>query len=147
LVLAAGLLLLAIVLWPPWQGDRTRQTPPNVVSKAPPSTGESVLYVLEPGLLRSGAGNQISVPASAQMARFELNMGGSLPSGEFEAILGTPENPGIWKGAAVPRDHRLAVSVPTSVLAAGDYTLSVLATGNSQASPAVATYYFRVVKP
>ena len=147
LAFAAGLLLLAIALWFPFRGDRLPRTSPSAVSKAPPSTGESVSYVLEPGLLRSGTGNQISVPASAQIARFELNIGGSLPSGEFEAILGTPENPGIWKGAAVPRNHRLVVSVPTSVLAPGDYTWSVLATGNSQASQAVATYYFRVVKP
>jgi hypothetical protein len=147
LAFAAGLLLLAMVLWFPFRGDRSRQTFPSAVSKAPPSTGESVSFVLEPGLLRSGAGNQISVPASAQMARFELKIGASLPSGEFEAILGTPENPGIWKGAAFPQNHSLSVSVPTSVLATGDYTLSVLATGNSQTAPAVATYYFRVVKP
>src|SRR5262249_36487133 len=147
LAFAAVLSLLAVVVWLPWRGDRARQTSRSVENKPPSSTRESVLYVLEPGLLRSGAGNQINVPATAEMAQFDLNTGNSLPGSEFEAILGTPENPDIWKGAAVRKDHRLSVSVPASLLAIGDYTLRVFAASNSPDSQAVATYYFRVIKP
>jgi hypothetical protein len=146
LALAAGLLVLAIFLWPSWRGGPSLQTHPSEVTEGSLPTGESVLYVLEPGLLRSGSGNHINVPATAHVAQFDLNASNSLPGNEFDAILGTPEKPGIWKGTVLRKDHRLSVSVPATVLTTGDYTLSISAASNFHDAPVLATYYFRVVK-
>jgi hypothetical protein len=100
-------------------------------------------FVLEPGLSRSGGGYaQISVPPGTDVVRLEL----ALPSAggdaqTYQATLGTPEKPALWKGAA-PREESSAVaSVPSSVLLPGDYALELEAGGKE-----VATYSFRVTR-
>jgi hypothetical protein len=144
--LAVGVLLLGVILWPSWRSRHSSQTPSYAASGPPSSASETAFYVLEPGLLRSGGGNQIELPETAQLAQFDLLASDSTPPGRYYAVLGTPEHPQMWKGAVVRRDNRLSVSIPAAVLKNADYTLSLTSGSGAQNSVPVTTYYFRVLK-
>jgi len=100
-------------------------------------------FVLEPGLSRSGGGYaQIRVPPGTDVVRLELTLpyaGGEAQT--YQATLGTPEKPALWKGAALREESSAVASVTASVLLPGDYALELEAGGKE-----VATYSFRVTR-
>ena len=103
-----------------------------------------VTFVLEPGLTRSEdeRGVEIKVPPGTDLVRFELTL--PYPAGKAETyhvVVGTPERPAVWDGAASPDNAMAVVNIPAKVLLAGDYTLELQADGKD-----LATYCFRVAK-
>jgi hypothetical protein len=99
-------------------------------------------FALEPGLTRSGGGVEINVPRGTDVVRLELAL--PYPAGQtatYHAVLGSPERPGLWEGAASRNDATIVVSVPAKMLLAGDYTVELQADGKD-----MATYAFRVAK-
>jgi hypothetical protein len=107
-------------------------------------TTSFVTLVLEPGLTRSegAGGEEIKVPPGTDEVRLELAL--PYPAGQaaaYRVIVGSPERPAVWKGAASRNDAMVVADVPAQVLLAGDYTVELQADGKD-----VATYCFRVAK-
>jgi len=102
-----------------------------------------VTFVLEPGLTRSEGGGEveIKVPPGTDMVRFELALPYPGKADTYHVVVGTPERPAAWNGAASPNNAIAVVNMPAKVLLAGDYTLELQANGKE-----VATYCFRVAK-
>jgi hypothetical protein len=102
-----------------------------------------VTFVLEPGLTRSEGerGVEIKVPPGTELVRLELTLPYPGKAETYHVVVGTPERPAVWDGAASRKDATVVVSVPVKALLAGDYTLELQADGKD-----VATYCFRVAK-
>jgi hypothetical protein len=101
-----------------------------------------VSFSLDPGLVRSGGGVKIRIPPGTQV-RLRLALANPPGQAVYRVVVGTPERPNIWSGAAVLRDTSLTTVVPADVLSAGDYTLQLQTASNNNWEN-VATYYFRV---
>jgi len=110
-------------------------------SKTP--SASFVTFVLEPGLTRSagGGGVEIKVPPGTNLVRLELALPYPGKAETYHVVVGTPERPAMWDGAASPNNAMVVVNMPAKVLLAGDYTLELQANGKE-----VATYSFRVAK-
>ena len=102
-----------------------------------------VTFVLEPGLTRSEGGGEleIKVPPGTDLVRLELALPSPGKAETYHVVVGTPERPAVWDGAASPNDAMAVVNIPAKALLAGDYTLELQANGKE-----VATYSFRVAK-
>jgi hypothetical protein len=102
-----------------------------------------VTFVLEPGLTRSEGerGVEIKVPPGTELVRFELTLPYPGRAETYHVVVGTPERPAVWDGAASPDNAMAVVNIPAKVLLAGDYTLELQADGKD-----LATYCFRVAK-
>jgi len=109
-------------------------------------TSEKTSYAsfqLEPGLTRSRGGQlEINVSPGTDVVLLELALPDSAGRGEtYHVVLGTPEHPAAWNGAASAKGAVAVASVPAKVLKAGDYTLELQVDGKD-----VGTYSFRVAK-
>jgi len=106
-------------------------------------TASFVTFVLEPGLTRSegGGGVEIKVPPGTDLVRLELALPYPSKVPTYHVVVGTPERPAVWDGAASPNNAMAVVNMPAKVLLAGDYALELQANGKE-----VATYCFRVAK-
>jgi hypothetical protein len=144
--LVFAVLLLAFILWQSRPTRHFSQTSSYAPIEPPSPALETSFQVLEPGLLRSGGGNQIELPETAQWVQFDLLRSNSTALAEYDAVLATPEHPTMWQGVVVHRNDRLSVSIPAAVLKNADYTLSVVPRSRGQHLLPVATYYFRVLK-
>jgi hypothetical protein len=102
---------------------------------------------LQPARTRSGEGNagaRFAIAADIQEVHFFLAKKQVQADQPYQVILGTPERPGIFSGAARVENGTVAVTVPAKLLIPGDYTLelqSIAADGRKQR---LTTYYFRV---
>jgi hypothetical protein len=134
-VAAAAAILIALLL--PLQRKH------SVQQFVPASEKISVAtFALAPGLTRSGGGVEIKVPRGTDVIQLELAL--PYPAGQTEtyhAVLGSPERPGIWEGAASRNDTTVVIRVPAKMLLAGDYSVELLADGKD-----TAMYAFRVAK-
>ena len=106
-------------------------------------TASFVTFVLEPGLTRSKGGGEveIKVPPGTELVRLELALPYPSKVPTYHVVVGTPERPAVWDGAASPNNAMAVVNMPAKVLLAGDYTLELQADGKD-----LATYCFRVAK-
>ena len=106
-------------------------------------TPSFVTFVVEPGLTRSEGGGEveIKVPPGTDLVRLELALPYPGKGETYHVVVGTPERPAVWDGAASPNNAMAVVNIPAKALLAGDYTLELQANGKE-----VATYSFRVAK-
>jgi hypothetical protein len=140
--------MAAIVLAVVWQRPVNKQSPAlgkdsaQIAQNTPPKLS----FRLEPGLLRSGSGLQISLPAETGEVQLKLiwRKGAALQG--YRAVLGTPERPNVWSGEAVFQDGVLIATVPAHVLIPGDYLLELQTPGQGSKAERQVTYYFRVAK-
>jgi hypothetical protein len=130
-VALAAVIVCAIVL-PRWTGHLGDQPLQNPLS---------LRVSLEPGLVRGGGGVQITLPAATRQVQFELALPQSATDETYHAVLETPERPQVWNGMATREGKAAIITIPSDLLAAGDYTIDLEVAGNR-----VANYYFRVLK-
>jgi hypothetical protein len=129
----AAVVTLMAVLWPIWRRSPSDHGKPGKTSY--------VSFSLEPGITRSSEGAQIALPRDIDEVHFELAVPHAAALPTYDAVLGTPERPGAWKGVAASQNGHLIVAVPVKVLSAGDYALELQRSGKE-----VMTFYFRVAK-
>jgi hypothetical protein len=134
---AAAVILIAAGLWQ--LGHRSSSD--HVAQPGKTSYVSFATFSLEPGNTRSGEGTQITLPPGFDEVHFELNVANAAAVQTYQAVLGTAERPGAWKGVAAPQNGHLVAVVPVKVLRAGDYTLELQRSGEE-----VMTFYFRVAK-
>lgn len=140
----AAVIVIAVFLLRPV----IRQNPPAAGTSAvvAQKTVPELSFTLEPGLVRSGSGMQISIPAGSSKVQFKLIWRGVIAPQGYQVALGTPERPDAWSGRAVSKDGVLVATVPAEVLVAGDYVLRLHKLGPGARAEDQATYYFRVTK-
>ena len=135
---AAAVLVLIAVLWPWWRNQPLSQQPPlHDISQLRVS--------LSPGLVRGGAGVQITLPSGTRQVQFELTLPKQATDDSYRVILKTPEKPDVWSGLAVRKGLTAIVRVPANLLAAGDYTLELQGRTDTSGE-GIAIYYLRVMK-
>ncbi len=105
----------------------------------------SISFSLEPGLTRLNGGAQISIPAEIKQVQFQLELARPAASGNYRAVLNTPERTGVWSGAASLTVNKAVVTVPAQALPRGDYTLELQANRNAVWEE-IETYYFRMLR-
>ena len=136
---AAAILVLIAVLWPWWRN--------RPFSQQPSLQDTSQLRVsLSPGLVRGGAGVQISLPSGTRQVQFELTLPKQATDESYRVILKTPEKPDVWSGLAVHKRLTATVRIPANLLVAGDYTLELQGRGADTSGEDIAIYYLRVMK-
>lgn len=100
-----------------------------------------VIFQLDPEVMRGEGGDAALDAKGAKTVRFELKIPADAAGGRYEAVLGTPEAPGLWAGvveAGAPA-ARVPLEIPASGLKRGEYILELR---NGQG--VVASYQFRV---
>jgi hypothetical protein len=138
--IACAAAALAVAVWWVWWKAPATQTRTGVAEVA-------MSVALQPARTRSGEGNagaQFAIAADIQEVHFLLAEKQVQADQHYQVILGTPERPGIFSGAARIENGTVAVTVPAKLLIPGDYTLelqSIAADGRKQL---LTTYYFRV---
>jgi hypothetical protein len=132
----ASLLAAAALVFAVWLPSRKYLESPHIASDAS--------FELEAGQTRSGGGRQIALPAGARAIEFRLRLQDRSDFRNWRVSLGTVEHPESWSGPASLRDRLVVTVVPASVLAPGDYTLTLFGGDASGTMPERATYYFRV---
>jgi hypothetical protein len=130
----AAVIILVAVFSPLW-----RRSPIDHGTK--PGKTSYVSFSLEPGITRSSEGAQIVLPRDIDEVHFELAVSNAAALQAYDAVLGTSERPGAWKGVAAPQNGYLIVAVPIKALSAGDYTLELQRSGEE-----TMTFYFRLAK-
>jgi hypothetical protein len=136
LAAAAAVILLLAVLWPYWN-----KRPP--APRPGESAGAEIMAALQPGLLRSGSGVSIHLPQAARI-RFELALANPASGAAYRAIVGTPEHPDVWHGAADLQGEHIVTVMPAGVLSRGDYILELQVKERPDTWTRAASYYFRV---
>lgn len=136
LAAAAAVILVALLLQLP-----RKQPVQQFVQTS--ETASIVTFGLEPGLTRSEGGGEmeIKVPPGTDLVRLELALPSPGKAETYHVVVGTPERPAVWNGAASLNNAMVVVNMPAKVLLAGDYSLELQANGKD-----VATYSFRVAK-
>lgn len=101
---------------------------------------------LKPGRLRSGGGEQITVPHGIEQLHFSLSISGLPAYDRYQIVVGTPEHPRLFTGMAFRQGSSMTANVPAAQLAAGDYTLELLGVVPDGAGQPIETYFFRLAK-
>ena len=124
---------------------------PQAPTHAPEPEANTVAFVLTPGLTRGGAqeSSLLVIPAGVSQVRLEARVEGDYTS--YEAVLQTAESKGIWrkgnlKAQVFPEGKKIFLDVPSSLLAPGDYILTLRGLPASGSREIVAEYAFRVSK-
>jgi len=155
--LSATFLLLVAGGW--WLVYRSRRSPTSAPVATTPHTQvpvqrqepEVVAFVLAPGTARgseSGSGSLL-IPPGVTRVRFEARFEGDYP--EYEAVLETAENKPVWstrnlKAQAFPGGKNIFIEISSSLLAPGDYILTLHGLPARGAPETAAEYAFRVAK-
>jgi hypothetical protein len=155
--LSATFLLLVAGGW--WLGYRSRHSPTSAPVETTPHTQvpvqrqepEVVAFVLTTGTARgseSGSGSLV-IPPGVTRVRFEARFEGDYP--EYKAVLETAENKPVWiirnlKAQAFPGGKNIFIDTSSSLLAPGDYILTLQGLPARGAPEIAAEYAFRVAK-
>lgn len=104
-------------------------------------TPSALVFALDPEVLRAAGEDTAIDTKGAKSVRFELKIPDGASGGRYEAVLGTPETPGLWKGAveAGAPSVRAPLEIPASELKRGAYILEL-----RDGQGVVASYQFRV---
>jgi len=155
--LSATFLLLVSAGW--WLGYRSGRSPASTPVATTPHTQvrlqqqepEVVAFVLTPGLVRGGEPGALSlvIPPGVRRVRLEAQFEGDYP--EYEAVLETAENKRVWstrnlKAQAFPGGKNIFIDISSSLLAPGDYILTLHGLPAMGAPETAAEYAFRVAK-
>jgi hypothetical protein len=168
--ISAALVVLVVGSW--WLVRRSMQSSPNAQGAASTARGlpgqepepqpqapthppepeaNTVAFVLTPGLTRGGAqeSSPLVIPAGVSQVRLEARVEGDYSS--YEAGLQTAESKSILrkgdlKAQVSPEGNRILLDVPSSLLAPGDYILTLHGLPASGSPEIVAEYTFRVGK-
>ena len=145
-ILAPALAILVLTFgWIVWKGASLTQS-------GRPIMGSQIAFRMKPGLRRSSQEGSSSTPQQFALAgriheiRFDLEIVALPQYKSYRALVGTPERPATWSGAATVQGDILSATVPADVLPIGDYTLQlqgVTSTGNAEP---IDIYYFRLTK-
>lgn len=100
-----------------------------------------VVFQLDPEVMRGEGGDTALEARGAKTVRFELKIPAGAAGGRYEAVLGTPETPGLWKGVVETGAPtvRTPLEIPASGLVRGEYILEL-----RDGQGVVASYQFRV---
>jgi len=159
--LSAALAILIVGVWwlgrrgvrPPSTGPAHGQAPEAQAPKLPRvRQPEAVTFAvtLTPGWVRGGEESKhVVIPPEATRVRFEARFEGGYP--RYQARLETVEGRQVWsegnlEAQTFPGGKRIFLDLSSTLLAPGDYILTVRglpATGNPET---VAEYAFRVEK-
>jgi hypothetical protein len=125
------------------------EPPPQTPTHAPGPEPNTFAFVLTPGLIRGGGQESILlvIPTSASQVRLEARVEGDYSS--YEAVLQTAESKSIWRRGDLTaqvstQGKRILLYVPSSLLAPGDYILTLRGLPGAGSPETVAEYAFRV---
>jgi len=139
LIFAVLIVGVAAIVWPLWKSGFFGGKGQPLVQ-----VQQTVAISLSPGLLRSGAGVQISMPRGTSQLEFHLAVAGLPVYESYQVVLGTPERPGVFTGPAAPKGSLMIATVPCTALTAGDYTLQLQGVASSGDPKPIGTYFFRL---
>ncbi len=152
-LIASGWWLGHRSLRPPTIGPLPGQHQEARASQIPPTRKpqvKTIAVVLTPGLVRgSEESRPVVIPPDVSLVRLEARFEGNYP--RYQATLATVEGRQVWsegslQAQATPTGKRVFLDLSSSLLAPGDYILTVRglpAAGNAET---LAEYTFRVQK-
>jgi anti-sigma factor RsiW len=124
---------------------------PQAPTHAPEPEANTVAFVLTPGSTRGGAqeSSPLVIPAGVSQVRLEARVEGDYTS--YEVVLQTAESKSIWRRGDVkaqvsPEGKKIVLDVPSTLLATGDFILTLRGLPASGSPEIVAEYAFRVSK-
>jgi hypothetical protein len=159
--LCAALAILIVGVW--WRDHRSVRPPATgaVPGQAPKAQGPKLPRVQEPqaatfavtlvpGLVRGGEESKpVVIPPEATRVRFEARFEGGYS--RYQALLKTVEGREVWSGGNLQAETfrggtRIFLDLSSSLLAPGDYVLTVRGLPAAGGAETVADYAFRVEK-
>jgi len=124
---------------------------PQAPTHAPEPEANTVAFVLSPGLNRGGAqeSSPLVIPAGVSQVRLEARV--EVDYSSYEAVLQTAESKSILrkgdlKAQVASEGKRILLDVPSSLLAPGDYILTLRGLPAAGSPETAAEYTFRVDK-
>jgi hypothetical protein len=161
LAAAAALLLASAAAWWAWApdgppialgptpGPAASPSPPAAVSPSPTRAPVITVLALVPGLTRGASGpRRALLPADASVLRLVLELPPGRPPGPYRVVARSAEGAEVWSGeGAAASGDTVAVDVPASALAEGDYELVLSALSPGGARRDLADYAFGVLRP
>jgi len=135
------------------QSDESlRQLSENVDANNPPPRSIIASLILLPGLSRgSGEKASLVLPGDARLVRLQIGIDAEEPYQTFTVDLRTVGGRPVWTRENLPARNRgkaraVALTIPASVLKAGDYELRLSGVKEGGGAEDVGFYYFDVRK-
>lgn len=126
-----------------------KETLANNRRNSPPAQ-DSVTFDLDPGSVRSGSGETLSVPAGATHIQLRIALDVGSPEQKYRAVIESPEGRKIWNSnlfsgsRSASGDVTGLVRVPVRSLPPGNYVMFLHAERANGVLEQVAYYSFRV---
>lgn len=125
--------------------------PPQTIPQTPGQQIASTIasFLLLPGLSRdaTAGAKRLTIAQDVKTVRLQLKVGAANDYRNFRATLKTVEGRQLWsRGGLRASGTTVVVSVPASVLTAGDYELTIAGQTESSTFEDVDDFYFTVVK-